>query len=277
LDSTEFEEICFDYRDIFLDDLLTTRVNNYAQYVRRRFSAKLRVNLLEPTELNVCSLLISLALEDILEYANESINVTSCTPVSPAEFRRFLGTLPLSVTFTLSMDQMVVLMETLTAGSNCKLDRFREILRNLRGYDCSTRGTAATQGPWDDQRNLLHNLHLLEQKPFERSINFFVDRENGCYVYDDELTASKANDVELRTLSDRKTGGEGPTIDSLVDTMFQVVLGMRLHTNADTQMENLDRLTDRFPQIDGNITSIFWSTASYGQRFRKVKVNKNFS
>ncbi len=114
------------------------------KYVCRRFFDKLRVNLLEPTELNVFSLLISPALEDIIEYTNESINVTNYTPFSPSEFRRFLGTLLLSATFTLSMDQTFVLMDTVAAGSNFKLDRFREILHNLRGYECSTRDTVGT-------------------------------------------------------------------------------------------------------------------------------------
>ncbi len=44
LDSTKFEEISFDYQDIFLDELLTIRVNNYLQYVCRRFSDKLKVH-----------------------------------------------------------------------------------------------------------------------------------------------------------------------------------------------------------------------------------------
>jgi hypothetical protein len=63
---------------------------------------------------------------------------------------------------------------------------------------------------------------------FERSINYFFDCEHGCYIYDDELIASKANDVELRTLSDHKAGGEEPTVDCLCDAFLQVVLGMRL-------------------------------------------------
>jgi hypothetical protein len=274
LEPSDFDPIDFDMQNLFLDDLLTARVNNYVQYIRRRFSDKLRVNLLEPTELNVFSLLISPALEDILEYTNESINVTSCTPVSPSEFRRFLGTLLLSATFTLSMDHTFVLMETLTAGSNCKLDRFREILHNLKGYECSTRSTVGSQGRWDDQRNLLHNPHPLEQFFFERSINFFFDRENGCYVYDDELIASKAIDVELRTLSDRKTSGEGPTVDCLADAMFQIVLGMRLRTNATTQQENAERLTDRFPQIERNVASLFGPLLVMDRGFRKLKLIK---
>ncbi len=59
LDSTEFDPIYFYYQDIFLDELLMIRKNNYVQCVQRRFSDKLRVNLLEQTKLNVFSLLIS--------------------------------------------------------------------------------------------------------------------------------------------------------------------------------------------------------------------------
>jgi hypothetical protein len=132
-------------------------------------------------------------------------------------------------------------MDTINARLNCKLDKFRKILHNLRGYECRTRATVGTQGRWDDQKNLLHNLHPLEQKIFERSISFFFNLENGCYVYDDELIASKATNVELCTLSDRKTDDEGPTVDSLADAVFQIVLGMHLHTNANTQQENADR------------------------------------
>jgi hypothetical protein len=84
---------------------------------------------------------------------------------------------------------------------------------------------------------------------FERSIHYFFDRDYGCYVFDDELLASKAVDVELRTLSDRKAGGEGPTVDCLCDAFLQVVLGMRLRTTADTQQGNLEKLMDRFPQV----------------------------
>ncbi len=50
--------------------------------------------------------------------------------------------------------------------------------------------------------------YILWSKKSLRDPLIFFYRENGCYVYDDELIASKANDVELCTLSDRKTGGE---------------------------------------------------------------------
>jgi hypothetical protein len=86
------------------------------------------------------------------------MNLNGHTPVSPLEFRQFIGTLL---------------------------------------HECSTRPNVRSTNQWDDQRNLLHNLHPLEGKMFERSIHFFFDREYGCYVYDDELLASKATNVEL--------------------------------------------------------------------------------
>jgi hypothetical protein len=155
------------------------------------------------------------------------------------------------------MVQTFSVMETLTGSCNLKADQFREILHNLKGYECSTRVNNRTDSQWDDQRNLLHNMYSLEQKMFEKSIHFFFDWEYGCHVYDDELLASEAIDVELRTLSNRKAGGEGPTVDCLCDAFFQVVLGMRLRTTADSQQGNLEKLTDRFPQIERNHQSFF--------------------
>ncbi len=246
IDYNDFEPISFDFQESFLDELLTTRAISYIQHFRQRFTDKLKVNLLEPTEVNVFQLLTPPAMECVLEYSNESLNLNARTPMSPSEFCLFIGTLLLTATFNLSMNHTFSIMETITGGSNLKVDRFREILHNLRGYDCSSRSTTTSAFEWDDQRNLLHNLHPLEQKMFERAVHYFFDRDYGCYVFDDELLASKAVDVELRTLSDRKAGGEGPTIDCLCDAFLQVVLGMRLRTTADTQQGNLEKLMDRF-------------------------------
>ncbi len=274
LKEDQFEGVTFNYQSEFLDDVLTGRTIHYIHHFRQRFTDKLIVNLLEPTPVNVFNLLTSGAIECILEYTNESMNLNGHTPVSPLEFKRFIGTLLLSSTFTLSMDQSFSLMETLTGGCNIKVDRFRQILNNLKGYECSTRPNVRSTNQWDDQRNLLHNLHPLEGKMFERSMHFFFDRENGCYVYDDELLASKATDVELRMLSDRKAGGEGPTIDCLCDAFLQVVLGMRLRTTADTQQGNLEKLMDRFPVIEPNTTSLSGPILVMDRGFGKLKLVK---
>jgi len=235
----------------------------------------------EPSELNVFNILAQNGLDNILEYTNESVNLSSCPNISKNEFRRFLGTLLLSSTFNLSMDHSFDLMEKLTGCANVKLDRFREILHNIKGYDCSNRKEHRTSDQWSDQRNLLHNLHPLEQKMFERSTDLFFDREYGCYVYDDELLASKATDVELRTLSDRKAGGEGSTIDCICDAFLQVVVGMRLRTNADTQLQNLEKLTERLPNIEINTGSHLGPIMVMDRGFGKLSIlnalaKKNF-
>ena len=87
---------------------------------------------------------------------------------------------------------------------------------------------------WDDQLNLLKNVHPLEFRMFEQSVHYFFDSIHGAHMYDDELIASKASDVELHMLSDHNTGGEGSTVHCLCDSFFQLVISMRLQTLDDS-------------------------------------------
>jgi hypothetical protein len=93
---------------------------------------------------------------------------------------------------------------------------------------------------------------VLEKKIFERSIEFCFDNHNGCFIFDDELTASKANDVESKLLSNRKAGGEGPCSDCICDSFFQIVFGMRLRTTGESQFQNLNYLLDTLPIVESN-------------------------
>jgi len=79
-------------------------------------------------------------------------------------------------------------------------DRFNAILQNLRGFELMGRTANRNNPVWLDQRDLMQNLHHLEEKIFERSKKFFFDTRNGCYVLDDELLPSKATDLESKTL-----------------------------------------------------------------------------
>jgi hypothetical protein len=88
VDSNDFEPLSFDFQESYLDELLTTRAISYIQHFRQRFNDKLKVNLLEPTELNVFQLLTSPALESVCEYSNESLNLngrTLCHHLSSAD------------------------------------------------------------------------------------------------------------------------------------------------------------------------------------------------
>jgi hypothetical protein len=195
LNVSDANEIKFENQNSFLDEFLTDRAIHFIKHFHQRIKDKLRVKGYEPSELNVFIILAQNGLDNILD--NESMNLSSCPNVCTNEFHQFLGTLLLSSTFNLSMDHSFDLMEKLTGCSNVKLDHFREILHNIKRYGCSNRKEHRTSDQWSDQRNLLHNLHQLEQKLFERSTDLFFDCEYGWYVYDDELLASKATDVEL--------------------------------------------------------------------------------
>jgi hypothetical protein len=72
-------------------------------------------------------------------------------------------------------------------------------------------------------------FHFLEERIFERSQGIFFPRDRGgCYVLSDELVSSKAGDIEVKTLSSRKSGKEGSKVDVLCDSFFQLIVGMRL-------------------------------------------------
>jgi hypothetical protein len=54
------------------------------------------------------------------------------------------------------------------------------------------------------------------------------------------MLGSKASDVEVRSLSDRKAAGEGSIIDCICDTYFQIILGMR--ATQDTLPQHLNHI-----------------------------------
>jgi hypothetical protein len=83
-------------------------------------------------------------------------------------------------------------------------------------------------------------------------VELFFDTSYGGYVLDDELIASKADDVEHKILSDRKSGGEGPTCDCICDSYFQFVLAMRIRSTGDSQIYNVEKLLDTLPPVDNN-------------------------
>lgn len=60
------------------------------------------------------------------------------------------------------------------------------------------------------RKKLPRRLNPLEVVFFKMSMKLLFNSKNGSFVIDDELMASKAADVECKTVSTRKTGKEGP-------------------------------------------------------------------
>ena len=120
----------------------------------------------------------------------------------------------------------------------------------MRGTDPLFRD--GSTGQWNNQRNLLGQIHPLEKMFFEQSLHFFFDPDYSSLAYDNEMPGSKASDVEVRLLSDRKAAGEGSTIHCICDTSFQIILGMRLRTFLTTQVQNMHKLLEPLPDAETN-------------------------
>ncbi len=98
----------------------------------------------------------------------------------------------------------------------------------------------------------------------------FFDSRYGCVVLDDELIASKASDVENKIVTDRKSRGEGPCCDVICDSFFQFMIGIRIQTIADSQVNNIEKLMGTLQPVDNNENSdsgpIIVCDRSYGKK-----------
>ncbi len=77
---------------------------------------KLEMHSLEVTEVNVLMLLLSNAMDNSMEYINESLNCNGLIPITPVEFLCFIGTLLLSSVFNASAKRAWEMMDKVTGG-----------------------------------------------------------------------------------------------------------------------------------------------------------------
>lgn len=74
-----------------------------------------------------------------------------------------------------------------------------------------------------------------------------LNKRNGVVVVDDELVASRAKDVEVKTVSPRKSGKDGPVSDCLSDSSTGVLFGLRLRVKGESRQENVEALLQTMP------------------------------
>ena len=168
LDLDQFEDaVDFEFQHVIVDKLLSHRAAKYASRLTKTVRRKLQLHSLELTEVNVFMLLLSNALDSIMEYTNEALNSCGLFPLSHVEFRCFLGTLLLSSAFNASATKVWEMMSNLTAGKSMVRERFVQILNNLRGYTVQARIIEDASSTWTNQRNQLDQIDMLEKKIFE--------------------------------------------------------------------------------------------------------------
>ncbi len=67
-----------------------------------------------------------------------------------------------------------------------------------------------------------------------------LQKDNGVLVIDDELISSRANDVNTKTVSERKTGKEGPVVNCISCSFTSVLFGLRLRVKGESQEQNVE-------------------------------------
>ena len=112
--------------------------------------------------------------------------------------------------------------------------------------------------------DLLANIHELESLVFQKSVRDLINKENGFLVVDDELISSRAKDVEVKTISNRKTGKEGPVSDCVSCSLLDIMYGMRLRTSSVKQKDNVMDLIGNLPDVRQKVNVTF--DRGYGKR-----------
>ena len=88
-------------------------------------------------------------------------------------------------------------------------------------------------------------------------------------------------DIEVKTLSSRKSGKEGSTVDVICDSFFQLTVGIQLQTSSDTQEGNVKQLLSTLPRTnnlyDSPLGPILACDKDYG-KFTLIKffMERNF-
>ena len=98
-----------------------------------------------------------------------------------------------------------------------------------------------------EQNNILCQIHPIELLFFERTILVMLDKKNGLLVLDEELVSSRATDVELKTVSDHKSGKERPVADCISNSQIGTLFAMQLRTKGVSCEENCKNVMETIP------------------------------
>ncbi len=87
IDEDQFEDSAdFEFQHVIVDKLLSHRAAQYAIHLSNTVRHKFQLHSLELTEVNVFMLLLSNALDFIMEYTTEGLNTKGLFPLSHVEF-----------------------------------------------------------------------------------------------------------------------------------------------------------------------------------------------
>jgi len=201
------------------------------------------------------ALLSNIAIEKIVGHTNQALYNSGLTRTDAKEYRKFLALRNLVSRFRCPVETVwsdfLPHMSRQHGIQFMDLGRFRGLLFNTRGY--AVRGRSGSDDDtWMQRKQSLRFISDLEKEIYAPSASMFINKTNGVLVVDDELVGSRAKDVELKSLSNRKAGKEGPVADCVSDSLTSVLLGMRLRVKGESQSDNVKQLLRTLPPLDVN-------------------------
>ncbi len=217
---------------------------------------------------NIFKFLLQPALALLLDYTNQELVRTGHTRMEEKELLQFIGTKHLRSTFNLSTGTAFEAMKPLATSEGFVLmeaRRHNAMLHSLRGHDVIGRDPAESEDSWMERHNLLCRMVVLERRIFQNSVTALLNKKNGFLVVDDELVPSRAGDVELKTVSNRKSGKEGPIADCIACSQTSVVFGMKLRTKGITQENNVQDLLSNLPNMEQGSNTTITFDRGYGK------------
>lgn len=123
------------------------------------------------------------------------------------------------------------------------LERVRFIANNIKGYTILNRPSSdSQQSTWIAGRDFTPQLRTFEEALFRKSLKIFGVFGFLSMTLDDELFGTRANDNQVKTLSNRKADKEGHTADVVCDALFRTALGIRFRRRGISQAENVSSL-----------------------------------
>ena len=248
--------------DEFLDEYATKSLQATYRHLASSMSARLASQGLEVSSVNVYKQLLSeIAVHLILDSTNEQLTLKGHPAATSSEYRRFLHHKTLASRFNISLDlfwtEFMPFLSQKHGFALMDLTRFRALLRCTCGFSVQGRTGNNDEDTWFQGNRLLRNLEDVEKAVFQPTVQLCLNKESGVLVVDDELIGSRAQDVELKSLSYRKADKEGPVADCVADSILGIMFGSRLRIRSEPEKINVEKLLERsMPRITSNLHNI---------------------
>lgn len=244
-----------EFQDAFYSDSLAEEYRHIAAAMEERLSllncAKTSVNAYTKV------LLSDAVLRPLIIPTNKVLKERGYAMTDEQEIRKMILHKNLLSRFNVSPE--LAFKEILPAVANkhsfelMDVSRFRQLVQGIRAYHVEGRSAVAVDDDtWFQQNALLRRLNDFEVITFKTVVEMFLNKKNGILVVDDELVGSRANDVERKTLSYRKTGREGPVADCVADSILGVMFGARLRVRNESEEFNVKELLKTIPMLTAN-------------------------